>query len=427
MTLHTRYTPAPDIATTLGLGKPAGRRFARRILVALALLLAATGGTWLFLTGTTERSTLRYSTEAVRRGGLTETVTATGTVQPTNKVEVSSELSGTVRKVLADYNDHVTAGQVLAVLDTDRLTAAVERSRAALAVKKAVAQQAQATLLQAKQSYDRSMALTQKDIVSRSSGDAAIADYRRAEAGVAVAKADVEAAAADLAADETNLKKATIVSPIDGVVMSRTVEAGQTVAASLQAPTLFTIAENLASMQLEVNVDEADVGDVKAGQPANFTVEAYRDRRFPAKVSMVRVAPETINGVVTYTAVLALDNSDRLLRPGMTATADITVSEVKDALLVPNAALRYAPPAKAGAGSGRSSGLLGFLLPHRRGAEVAKLAEPANGERTVYVLQDGQPKRLTVRVGATDGSSTVLLDGPLKAGTRVITGSTAAK
>ena len=344
MTVHSRYTPAPDVAATLGIGKSPGRHRVFRGVLLLALFLGLGGVGWLVFGGSGGQDSIRYSSEAVRRGNLTETVTATGTVEPTNKVEVSSELSGMVRKVLVDYNDRVMAGQTLATLDTDKLSAEVERSQAALAVKQATAEQAEATLFETKQAFDRATALTEKEIVSRSSSDAASAVYRRAVAGVAVAKADVQAARADLAADETNLKKATIASPIDGIVMSRTVEAGQTVAASLQAPVLFTIAENLASMQLEVDVDEADVGEVGTGQSATFTVEAYREERFPAKVTMVRVAPETINGVVTYTAILALDNAKLLLRPGMTATADIVVKQVKDAVLVPNAALRYAPP-----------------------------------------------------------------------------------
>ena len=426
MTVHSRYKPAPDVVATLGLGKTSGRRLALRGAILLLLLVAAGGGVWLLYARNGSEGSVHYASQAVRRGNLTETVTATGTVQPTNKVEVSSELSGTVRKVLVDYNDRVRAGEPIAVLDTDRLSAEVERSRAALAVKQATAEQAEATLFEAKQAYDRSTALIAKNIVSRSSTEVASAIYRRAVAGIAVVKADVQAAKAGLAVDETNLKKATIVSPIDGIVMSRTVEAGQTVAASLQAPVLFTIAENLASMQLEVDVDEADVGSVAAGQAATFTVEAYRDRRFPAKVTMVRVAPKTINGVVTYTAVLDLDNSNLLLRPGMTATADIVVKQVNDALLVPNAALRYAPPPDGRANGSRSRGMLGFLLPRPQRTEVPRIPQPASGERTVYVLADGKPKRLTVRVGATDGSWTEILAGPLEASMPVITGSSAA-
>ncbi len=272
-------------------------------------------------------SSVRYVTEAAKRGALIEAVTATGTVEPTNEVEISSELSGTVKDVKADYNDKVTAGEVLADLDTDALEATVNGARATLAMKKATLQQAQATLNQTNLALKRTQALTARDFASQSDRDTAEADYQRAAAGIAVAKADVAVATASLATAETNLGKATIRSPIDGVVMSRNVEPGQTVASSLQAPVLFTLAENLASMQLQVDIDEADVGQVRAGQDATFTVEAFPERSFPAKVSEVRVAPATINGVVTYTGVLSLDNSDLLLLPGMTATADIVDEE----------------------------------------------------------------------------------------------------
>jgi HlyD family secretion protein len=236
---------------------------------------------------------------------------------------------------------------------------------------------------------------------------------------------------ADLITAETNLQKATIRSPIDGVVLSRDVEPGQTVAASLQAPVLFTIAEDLGAMQLEVDIDEADVGTVAAGQQASFTVEAFRNRRFDAEVSAVRFAPETINNVVTYIGVLSLDNSDLLLRPGMTATADIVVKQVDDALLIPNAGLRFAPPATAAETENDSNGgggLLSMILRRPpRGNGVARSDTPAeDGTRAVYVLQDGAPQELRVVTGATDGSWTEVVSGPLEAGMPVITDSVAA-
>lgn len=427
MNVQQRIAPDPDLAKTLDLGaSPARRWLSRRnlILAVLASVVLAAG--WYFF-ASGETASVSYVTEAARRGPLTETVTATGTVEPTNQVEISSELSGIVRQVLVDYNDKIAAGQALATLDTDKLNAELQHSRASLTVKKAQLQQAEATLSEAKQSYERTLALMEKDYASRATRESSEAAYQRALAGIAVAKGDIEVAEAVLLTDETNLKKATIRSPIDGVVMSRTVEPGQTVAASLQAPVLFTLAEDLASMQLEVDIDEADVGEVRQGQQATFTVEAYRDRTFPAEVTEVRVAPVTINNVVTYTGVLSLDNSDLLLRPGMTATADIVTKKVEDALLIPNAALRFAPPATTEATSGGGS-ILRMLMPRPpRGVDVAKVEEPANGERTVYVLEDGAPKKLSVRVGATDGTWTEVLDGPLQAGAEVVTDSVAEK
>src|SRR5690606_14637160 len=273
----------------------------------------------------------------------------------------------------------------------------------------------------------RRRAPSDRDFDSRASRESAEATHQRATAGVAVARANIEVVEADLLTAETNLAKATIRSPIDGVVMSRSVELGQTVAASLQAPVLFTLAEDLAAMQLEVDIDEADVGQVTEGQTAVFTVDAWRDRRFPAEVTMVRVAPEIINNVVTYTAVLSLDNSELLLRPGMTATVDIVVNEVRDALLLPNAALRFAPPAAEADDSG--GGVLGMLLPRppRGGGDNARVAADADGRRTVYRLDNNEPVPVVIRVGVSDGAYTEVIDGDLAERTAVIVDSVTAR
>ena len=428
MNAHPKFTPAPEVAKALGLQSSPGRLwFSRRNVVLAGVVLVAVLGVLAYLGTRGSSGSVRYITEPAQRGTLTETVTATGTVQPTNQVEISSEFSGMVKEVKADFNDHVVTGQVLAELDTDKLTAELQHSRATLTMKNALLQQAEATLAEAKQTNDRTLALSAKDYATVAARQSAEADYQRALAGVAVAKGDIEVAEADLAADETNLRKATIRSPIDGVVMSRTVDPGQTVAASLQAPVLFTLAEDLASMQLEVDVDEADVGSVRVGQKATFTVESYPDRSFPAEVTEVRYASQTINNVVTYTAVLSLDNSALLLRPGMTATAGIVVKNVQDALLIPNAALRFAPPATAAAASRRSGSILSMLLPRPSRTGVAKVETTSNGERFVYVLENEAPKKVSVRVGATDGASTEVLGGALEAGTPVVTDSVTAK
>lgn len=430
MNVQQKVTPDAEVAKTLGLGRsPARRWLSRRNLVLAALAVVVVGGLYVAFAGGGSGDAVTYVTQPAKRGALTETVTATGTVEPTNQVEVSSELSGTVREVRADYNDAVSAGEVLAVLDTDKLEAELNHARASLAVREAERQEAEATLAEAEQSFKRTQALTEKDFASEASRETAEATYQRALAGVSVAKASVEVAKADLITAETNLKKASIRSPIGGVVLSRNVEPGQTVAASLQAPVLFTIAEDLGAMQLEVDIDEADVGSVAAGQKASFTVEAFRDRRFDAEVSAVRFAPVTINNVVTYTGVLSLDNSDLLLRPGMTATADIVVKRVDDALLIPNAALRFAPPAQAAENESSGGGILRMILPRPpRGSNVARTEEvAADGTRSVYVLEDGTPKALSVVTGASDGSWTEVVSGPLEAGMPVITDSATAK
>jgi HlyD family secretion protein len=427
MNAQQRIAPPADVAEALGLGKSPTRGWLSRRNIALAGLAIAALVALYLVFGGSGGGTISYTTEAAKRGALTETVTATGTVEPTNSVEISSELSGTVKEVLLDYNDQVATGQPLAILDTDKLEADQAHARATLAMRNAQVQDAEATLLETKQSYDRTLALTEKDFVSAASRDTAEATYQRALAGVAVAKANVEVAEADLLTADTNLKKATIRSPIDGVVMSRAVEPGQTVASSLQAPVLFTIAEDLASMQLEVDVDEADVGQVQKGQAATFTVEAFRDRTFPAEVSTVRVAPVTINNVVTYTAVLTIDNSGMLLRPGMTATAEIVAKKVDDALLVPNAALRFAP-ASTETSDNSGGGILGMLLPRPPSdAGVGKAEETADGGRSVYVLKDGAPQKVVIHIGASDGTWTEVLDGALQAGDALITDSTTAE
>ncbi|MCR4281601.1 MAG: efflux RND transporter periplasmic adaptor subunit, partial [Bauldia sp.] len=237
---------------------------------------------------------------------------------------------------------------------------------------------------------------------------------------VAVAKAKLETAKANFSISQADRAKAEILSPIDGVVLARNVEVGQTVASSLQAPVLFTLAEDLAKMQLEVNIDEADVGSVVEGDSASFSVEAHQDRTFPAKIAQIRYSPATVEGVVAYKAILTVDNSELLLRPGMTATADITVQEIRDSLVVPNAALRYAPPATQ-TSRGGGAGLLGFLMP--RPPSVQQPVQTTGGRSTVWVLRDGAPVAVSVKTGLSDGSHTAVTEGELTTDDKVIVGS----
>ncbi|MEZ5842476.1 MAG: efflux RND transporter periplasmic adaptor subunit [Hyphomicrobiaceae bacterium] len=362
------------------------------------------------------RATVRYVTEPAARGGLTVVVTATGSVQPTKKVDVSSELSGTVRKVLVDYNSPVKAGQPLAELDTDKLRATVESSRARLAAARARVADARATIVEKQRDLERKRQLAAKQIASTHDLDAAQAARDRAEAALASTEADVGVAEADLRLNETNLAKACICSPIDGVVLKRSVDPGQTVAASLQAPVLFSIAEDLRQMELQVDVDEADVGKVANGQKASFTVDAFPDRRFPASIRDVRFASETVQGVVTYKAVLDIDNAALLLRPGMTATAEIRVTEIADALLIPNAALRYAPPA---ATRDRRS-FLQRILPGRPLFRAPSGQAQTGGERSIWVMRNGNPEAVKVTVGASDGRRTEVRSEAVKPGDAVV-------
>jgi HlyD family secretion protein len=262
-----------------------------------------------------------FVVEPAKRSDLTVIITATGSVQPTNKVDISSELSGTVRTVFADHNSAVKVGEVLAELDTDKLKATLNSSRAKLLAARAKVRDAEVTLIEKKIAFERKQSLATSKVSSQQDLDTAKAANDRAAAGVESTKADVGVAEAEVVLNETNLAKARIVSPINGVVLKRSVDPGQTVASSLQAPVLFTIAEDLTQMEVQVDVDEADVGRVKEGQQGTFSVDAYPDRKFQARIRELRYGSEVVQGVVTYKAVLSTENPDLLLRPGMTATA----------------------------------------------------------------------------------------------------------
>jgi len=405
-----------DIQQVLATHEPAhGRRWRWLLYLTVALGLAGAAYYWWLPSNS---SVLRYDTRTVERGGITVTVTATGTLQPLNEVEVGSELSGTVQEVLVDYNDRVRSGQVLAKLNTDRLQADVVEARASLASKRAKLQEAQATVLETRLAFERCEKLAARQLCSGEELDKTRAESVRAVAVAASAEAEVAVAKATLGGKETDLSKASIHSPIDGLVLLRAVEPGQTVAASLQAPVLFTLAEDLTQMALHVAVDEADVGQVSEGQPAEFTVDAYPDRRFPATITQVRFAPQTVDGVVTYETLLAVDNSDLALRPGMTATAVITVKKLDDVTLIPNAALRFSPPAGETRKSG-GRGVFGSLFP--RPPMTTRRSNQAGQEGPqVWVLQQGAPVAVAVKTGASDGKFTQLIEGDLEVGAKVI-------
>ncbi len=358
---------------------------------------------------------VRYLTEPVRRGDLTVMVTATGALEPTDQVDVGTEISGTIETVLVDFNDTVRAGQVLARLDVERLSAAVAQSRAAVSSARARLAEAEATAEEAGlrlQRLERASALSEGRVVSEEELTVARAAMARADAGIATARAAIAEAEARLSSDAANLEKAIIRAPIDGIVLTRQVEPGQTVAASLQTPVLFTLAETLARMQLNVAVDEADVGQVAPGQLATFTVAAYPEREFPAVIQAFHYAPTTTTeGVVTYEAVLAVENHDLSLRPGMTATADIVVERRDDVLLVPNAALRFEPPQPQ-----EETPL--SITPRA----PMRLQRPVRDDAVtrIWILQDGEPQPMEVAVGATDGTVTEIAAGSLREGQAVV-------
>jgi HlyD family secretion protein len=382
-----RATPTPDrvLESRLGLGR---KRKRRRLWLWIGLALLAVGAaTWFYLRSGAAHT---YVTKPVTRGTLAVTVSATGTLAPRNQVDVGAEVSGRIEKLMVDFNDHVKKGEVLALINTDQYAAQLQQARASLA-------QAEATLQQTSLTHARDAELGKRDAVPRELLNTSTGDLARAVAGVNLARAQVQQ-------DQTLLSYCTIYSPIDGVVLDRKVSAGQTVAATFSTPVLYTLASDLSQMELDVDIDEADVGLIRSGAEATFTVDAYPTRLFSARLVSIHNAPKTVQGVVTYQGVLRERNEGRLLRPGMTATAEIEAATIRNALLVPNAALRFVPP-----------------------EDVKKSAPPApptlnglNGGR-VWTENGKTLKPHDIRLGATNGRSTQVLTGDLKVGDEVVT------
>jgi len=416
-------TPEP-IEEALALGSAGKRNGARRRLMLYGLLaagLAAFGyGAWQW-TATPAPQTA-YRTVAAEPGPLTVEVSATGTLQPLTQVEVSSELSGVVRSVEVEENQRVARGDVLAELDTTRILAQVERAKANIAAAEARVADAQVTLREAEQALARTEQLSGRGMVTDQARETAEAARDRADSAVAIAKANLDVAVADLKLQEADLAKSSIYAPIDGIVLTRSVNPGQTVASSMSAPVLFVIAENLETMELKAKVDEADIGQVAAGQKARFTVDAFPGRGFDARIRDISYASEVTEGVVTYQARLNVDNADLVLRPGMTATVDIVTREANGVLLVPASAFRFSPPQET-----QSTGwsLQALFMPARpsMGFGGRRGGGARGGEgRPLYVLRDGEPQPVRVTTGATDGESVEIVSG-LEAGERVIVGT----
>jgi len=422
-------TKQEEITRLLGTARASGFLGRYGLWLAAAVLIALGALAYVFLREGGKTQTPRYQTEEVTRGNLVVTVSATGNLQPTNQVDVGCEISGTIEAVLVDDNDRVKKGQVLARLDTSRLEDQVVKSRAALAAAEAQVLQVQATIEEARANLSRLRQVAELSggkVPSKTELDTAEANWKRAEANGTNARAAVGQARATLKSDETNLSKAIIRSPIDGVVLKRNVEPGQTVAASLQAPVLFTLAENLSQMELQVDVDEADVGQVREGQAATFGVDAYPDRKYLARITRVRYGSQTKENVVSYLAVLTVNNADLSLRPGMTATAEITTAKRENVLQAPNAALRFTPPVPSQPEKKNSGGLVGSLMPRPPASTSSKSANGsyAKGDaHRVYILKDGSPVAVPVTVGVTNGRATEVTSDALKEGDPVITES----
>lgn len=339
-----------------------------------------------------------YETAVIERRDIASYVTAIGTVSAVTTVEVGTQVSGTIKEIYVGYNSAVKKGQMIALIDPTTFEAQVEQAKANLMQAKAALQKAKATFEDAQRNLNRQKMLWDRDLIARSDLDSAQTNYDLAVAGVSEAEANVYQAQAALKRAETDLGYTRIYSPVDGIVVSRDVDAGQTVAASFQTPTLFTIAQDLTKMQIETNVDEADIGEVKEGLSVTFTVDAYPDTVFSGIIKQVRIASSVVENVVTYPVIIDVANPDLMLKPGMTANVTIITDKKEDVLAVPSAALRYRP-----------SDYLGNTL---RG-------------RVIWVLENGKPSPKEVKVGITDGAYVEILQGDLSEGQLVVIGEEA--
>jgi HlyD family secretion protein len=402
---------APDIAAALSLDKSgrataSKRKWLRYLLIPLVLF----GGFYGYQSWSTKAATTKtYVSEPATIGNLVVEVSASGTLQPLTKVDVSSEQSGVVRQVNFDENDSVKKGDILAVLDTTTLSAQVERAEASVVAAKARITDAQTTLKEMEQTLDRSKSLATRGTLSQQDLEGVVAKRDRATSSVTSVEADLAVAQADLKLQQAALAKSTIYAPIDGIILTRSVDTGQTVAASLSAPILFVIAADLKNMKLEAAIDEADIGMVAKDQNAKFKVDAYPDKNFDAAITQIAYASQTTDNVVTYEAQLGVDNTDLTLRPGMTANVNIIVREANGVLTVPNSAFRYQPTPVAEA---KSFSLTSMFMP-RMGRQQAKSAPAvaSDGTRTLYLLKNGAPEAVQVKTGSTDGTRTEVLSG----------------
>jgi len=370
----------------------------KKLLIAGILVLVIIVSAFLLFRGNGSKP--QFGTEKVSRGDIVMTVTSTGTVNPVTTVLVGTQVSGTIKEIYVDFNSPVRKGQLIARIDPSLFDAQVNQARANVFSARANLEKAEATLVDAKRTMDRNKELFSKNLVARSDLDTAETNHETASASVSAAKAQVMQTEASLRVAETNLHYTKIVSPVDGIVVSRNVDVGQTVAASFQTPTLFSIAQDLTKMQIDANVDESDIGNITVGQDVEFIVDAYPDMTFKGRVWQVRNAPITVQNVVTYDVVIQVDNPELKLKPGMTANVSIIVSVKKDVLKMPNAALRFKPSEK--------------------GAQTSEKKGPG-----VWISEKGQLRRISVSTGISDGSYTEVVSGDLRDGQEIVVESLA--
>lgn len=372
------------------------------ILVAIVVVLAVVA---FLLSGNKKKEQVQFNTAEVAPANIVNTVTATGTIEPVTSVTVGTQVSGIVSKLYVDYNSVVKKGQVIAELDKSNLVSELNSAKASLEQAKASLSSAESSLSYQVANFRRNKALYQKGLISGNDYESARLSYQTTMASVSSARDQVSAAREQVKKAQTNLGYATITSPIDGIVLSKSVEEGQTVAASFSTPTLFTIAKDLTNMQVVADVDEADIGDVKVGERVTFTVDAYPDNTFSGTVKQVRQEATTTNNVVTYSVVISAPNADLKLKPGLTATVTIYTQENKGVLSVPSKALRFTPEKETVGGM--------------------KIKDIANAKNKVWTIEGNTVVAHRVNIGMTDGSHTQILSG-IRRGAKVITGISSA-
>ncbi|MCT7581786.1 efflux RND transporter periplasmic adaptor subunit [Aliarcobacter butzleri] len=388
------------------------------IYIAIAIISFLAIVLFFIFNGNDKSNKIEYITKKVTQGDLSVVVSTTGNLNPTNSVEIGIEVSGTLKEIFVDFNDEVKAGQILAKIDTVKLQSQVDSSTAALAIAVANQKESQVLLNNKKTLYDRTLNMYKNSggkYPSKNELDDTRFSYEAAIESLEAAKAKVLQAQSNLKTDKQNLEKASVKSSIDGIVLNREVEVGQTLAATMSAPKLFTIAKDLTNMDLIVSIDEADVADIKKDLPVTFTVDAYPNKVFNGKVKQVRLNPVDTNGVVTYETVVSVDNEDLLLKPGMTATAKIITKESKNKLLIPNGALRFKPKIQE-----QKNGGVNLVGPNmNRPANVAR--DLSKKELSpIFILENNQPKRVMVKVLDSDGKLTSIESEELKVDDEVI-------
>jgi HlyD family secretion protein len=386
------------------------------IILTVALLISGIAG-FFYLKRTPEVS---YKTVKIERGAIVSTVAATGNLSAVTTVQVGTQVSGTIQKLYVDYNSRVKKGQAIAEIDPSLFNASVEQSQGNFLSADANLQKARVTLADAERTYNRNRKLLADGIISQGDMDVAETAFQSAKAGVKAAEGSVAQTRGALLQSKTNLRYSVIRSPVDGVIISRAVDVGQTVAASFQTPTLFTIAQDLTKMQIEVSVDEADISRIKLDQKATFTVDSYPEQSFKGKVVQIRNAPIITQNVVTYITVVNVDNSDLKLKPGMTANVSIEVAKKDDVLKLPPAALRFKPKSKTEESKqARPAGSTPGSGPREGGGKPG--GRKGAGGQQVYTLKDNKPVAVPVKTGIANNSAIELLESTLKEGDEVIT------